>query len=136
MYRLKNVGREGEKKMAFINDYLTEEEKARFEGYNIMYPRESVHAGLKLGVGKGKRKCTLDRERNIYLFHTQNTRDRFDYEEYIDYFTLVVLKNGVINVAYINVEQKSGILKEDKDYDYLWICKGTFKLVLLYNSNE
>ena len=39
--------------MAFVNDYLTEEEKKKFEEYNLPYPDDCDYKGLKLGVGKG-----------------------------------------------------------------------------------
>jgi len=34
---MKNKEKRGKNIMAFINDYLTEEEKAKFEKYNVMY---------------------------------------------------------------------------------------------------
>lgn len=110
--------------MAFINDYLTEEEKARFEEYNVMYPRECDHAGLRIGVGNGRKSCTIDREREMFLFHARNSEDRREYDEYIDFFTLVIVKDNKPSVMYINLEKESGMTREDKDYDFLWKCRG------------
>ena len=90
--------------MAFINDYLTEEEMAKFEEYNVWCPKESDHAGLKLGVGYGRILCTVDRERKMYLFHNENSLERREFIRAIDYFTLVLIKNGSVSVAYFQLK--------------------------------
>ncbi len=62
--------------MAFINGYLTEEEKAKLAEYNVSYHKGSDHAGRKLGVNKWENLCTIDRERHMYLFRNKNSLER------------------------------------------------------------
>ena len=110
--------------MAFTNDYLKKEEKAKFEEYSILYPQESDQAKQKVGVSNGRISCTLDREREMYLFQAENSEDRREYDEYIEYFTFVIVDGDKVSVMYINLVQESGITQEDKDYDILWKLKG------------
>ena len=56
--------------MAFINDYLTEEEKKKFEEYNLLYPTISDHRGLRLGVEKERKNAHLI-ENVRYIYFTQ-----------------------------------------------------------------
>lgn len=106
--------------MAFNNDYLTEEEKAKFEEYNVMYPERSSHAGLRLGVGSGRKRCTVDREREMYLFHDINSLERREFICSIDYFTLVIVRNDVVSVAYFNLEDISTTI----EYHEYWKIRG------------
>jgi len=110
--------------MAFINDYLTEEEKKNFELYSIFYPKESDLAKRKVGVSGGRISCTLDREREMYLFQAENSDDRREYDEFIEYFTFVLVKGGKASVFYVNLEMDKHVSYEESDYDISWILKG------------
>lgn len=106
--------------MAFINDYLTEEEKARFEEYNLMYPERGSHAGLRLGVGTGQKRCTIDRVRKMYLFHDTNSLERREFICSYDYFALVMVRNNVVSVAYYNLEN----ISRTTEYHEYWTIRG------------
>ena len=106
--------------MAFINDYLTEEEKKKFEEYNLLYPAISDHRGLRLGVGKGNVSCTVDRERRMSLFHSENTFERREQIKYIDYFSLVLIKKSIVSVAYFDLED----VTKGFQYHVVWAMRG------------
>ena len=110
--------------MAFINDYLTQEEKERFEEYNIMYSEESSYSRRKVGVGSGRKSCTLDREHQMYLFQSINTYNRQEFGETTEYFTFVFVKEGKASVMYVNLEEDRSTPYEERDYDILWELKG------------
>ena len=108
----------GEKKMAFINDYLTEEEKKKFEEYNLLYPAISDHKGLKLGV-QGY-CCTVDRERGMYLFHSISSFERREFIRSYDYFSLVIVKKNTVSVAHFYLED----VTVDFEYHMIWAMRG------------
>ena len=106
--------------MAFINDYLTEEEKKRFEKYGLNYPAGSGKETLKLGDDGTNCKCTVDRIQQIYLFHTTNSFQGRELIKMIDYFSLVFEKDGKGYVAYFDLEA----INNDKEYHKLWKMRG------------
>ena len=106
--------------MAFVNDYLTEEEKKKLEEYNLLYPDKSDYNSLKLGVGKGNVRCTLDREHEIYLFHSVNTFERRENIRSYDYFSLVIVKDNIASVAHFYLEN----MHDNFNYHKIWKLRG------------
>lgn len=109
--------------MAFVNDYLTEEEIEKFRGYNLKYPEWTDHGNRTIGVYENSIKgvrCTLDRERQIYLFQTHNSSMERRKFIFYDCFMLVMVRDGVPAVGYINLEN----VRETMEYSRLWKIRG------------
>ena len=107
--------------MAFINDYLTEEEIERFRGYNLKYHKKCGKNHKILGTVKGINgvRCTIDRERKMYLFNCgDNAMIRRDTLEPIIYFALVI-DGEKPYVAYITLYEKHGLV-EEQGYSIFW----------------
>ncbi len=118
--------------MAFVNDYLTEEEKAKFEEYNVLYHEACNHAGLRVGVGSGRIKCTLDRERSIYLFHDINSIERREFIREVDYFVLVAVEEDKVSVAYFDLED----ITTSTEYHMYWHMSSYECMSVTNISNE
>ena len=117
--------------MAFINDYLTEEEIERFERYNLRYHEQCSNYHKFLGTVKTRKgvSCTIDRERKIYLFNCgDNAMIRRDTLEPIIYFALVIEEEHP-QVAYITLYLNDGLIKKD-GYDLFW------KMIKLNNNTN
>ena len=115
--------------MAFINDYLTEEEKKKFEQYNFLYHVNTDDEGVKLGTGS--ESCTIDRENEMYLFHSVNTFERREFMIKIDYFSLVIVKNNIASVAYFDLKN----LGDSSEYHKIWKMEG-YDLTNVKNIEE
>jgi len=110
--------------MAFVNDYLTEEEKKKFAGYQLKYAPKCSNCNSILGTVKrlGGMWCTLDRERKFYFFDCGvNDRDWLDGKNCFNYFALV-LEESDICLAYIALEKLHGSVEKD-GYEILWDFK-------------
>ena len=116
--------------MAFINDYLTEEEIERFRGYNLKYHKDCSRNHKILGTVKcfGKVYCTVDRERKIYLFNCgDNSMIRRDTLEPIIYFALV-MEDEIPHVVYACMDRQDGLISPNGAYV-------NWKLIKLDNFN-
>ena len=91
MYRIKNIGK-GEKKMAFINDYLTKEDTLAL----VSIPHYEFKWSDKYTTG---RKCTIDKEKKIWFIQVPKVYGcELDRNEYVFlmYFNDICRKNEVI----------------------------------------
>ena len=71
----------GERKMGFVNDYLTVEEQEMFEKRAI--PNGATWKGGILGCNlPNKARCTIDRENHVYLFDLGKYHDALDFDLY------------------------------------------------------
>ena len=71
----------GERKMGFVNDYLTKEEQEMFEKRAI--PNGATWKGGILGCNlPNKARCTIDRENHVYLFDLGTYHDALDFDLY------------------------------------------------------
>ena len=110
-----------ENEMAFINDYLTEEEVERFKSYQLKNAPGCSNNHKILGTEKcfGKVLCTIDRERLMYLFDCGvNHRMWLDGLSEAQYFALVI-ENEKPCLAYFALVQRIGGLKE-RGCNVLW----------------
>jgi len=113
--------------MAFVNDYLTEEEKKKFAGYQLKYAPNCPHNSRILGTDEniGGVWCTVDRERKIYLFYCgDNYRISFDCADnsiYRKYFALVIDEETPA-VVYVSMVDEWGSVEND-GYRVLWKLK-------------
>ena len=71
----------GERKMGFVNDYLTKEEQEMFEKRAI--PNGATWKGGILGCNLPNMAiCTIDRENHVYLFDLGTYHDALDLDLY------------------------------------------------------
>jgi len=110
--------------MAFINDYLTKGEREKIAQYNIPYPQGSDYEKRKIAVGNDDPCCTVDREREMYLFQSINSYNRREFDESTEYFTFVIIKEGKASVMYVNLEKDRSVPYEERDYDIMWNLRG------------
>ena len=62
----------------------------------------------------------MDRERQIYLFHSENSFERREQIKYIDYFSLVLIKKSIVSVAYFDLED----VTKGFQYHVVWAMRG------------
>ena len=73
----------GDRKMGFVNDYLTVEEQEMFEKRAIPMGVWWRGKGAILGCDlPNKVRCTIDRENHIYLFDLGKYHDALDFDLY------------------------------------------------------
>ncbi len=123
--------------MGFVNDYLTEDEKKRFEKYQIKNAPKCTNNHKILGTEKnlGGVWCTVDRARNIYLFDCGgNSRDRLDGLDYSEYFALVVI-NDIPCVSYFALKQHYRNIETD-GCDYYWELSSIDNKCKNYSDNQ
>lgn len=107
--------------MSFVNDYLTAEEKKKFEKYQIKYAPKCTNSHKILGTEERIKGvlCTIDRERKMYLFDCGNNyRLRLEKINRTNYFALV-LEEDIPYVAYIGLVKHYGNTETD-GYELYW----------------
>ncbi len=111
--------------MAFINDYLTEEEVERFKSYQLKNAPGCTNNHKILGTVQrlGGIRCTVDRDRLMYLFDCGvNDRMWLDGLSEAQYFALVI-ENEKPCLAYFALIKDYGSLEND-GYHTKWELEG------------
>ena len=108
----------GERKMGFVNDYLTDEEQEMFRKRAI--PNGATWKGGILGYEPyDKVRCTVDRENHVYLFDLGKYHDALDLDLYnFEFVWDDVLGN--IGVTFTMKYEKIGEFVEGMARDIIW----------------
>lgn len=128
--------------MAFINDYLSNEEMEMFKKLNIQYPLATGINGIigySLGAYKLKalrETCTIDREEEIYFFYCGT--ERYDKENIPKehYFYLLWNKELSNNIVTIVLEQKCKRIDNSMEYLICWEMKSCYSKTGNINIDE
>ena len=110
----------GDRKMGFVNDYLTVEEQEMFEKRAIPMGVWWRGKGAILGCDlPNKVRCTIDRENHVYLFNIGKHHDAEDLD--VENFKLVwddLLGND--SISFSLKEKPIGEYRKGLGYDSLW----------------
>lgn len=98
--------------MAFVNDYLTEEEVEKFRKLNISYGKKICSVsnqvvGTKKRIIKGGVICTIDRNNGMYLFYCGDDQ-AFGREEFWspEFFVFIQEKQNELIVTRVGLKRK------------------------------
>lgn len=127
--------------MAFVNDYLTEEEIEKFRKLNISYGKmilkedKDVVGTEPFNFGEGIR-CTLDRENKMYLFYCGDDSWFGREEKWSPYFFVFIQeKQTETIVTRLGLEDKyPRDYPNDDKYQRIWrlFCINS----IIYESND
>ncbi|MCR5208900.1 MAG: hypothetical protein K6C99_01670 [Lachnospiraceae bacterium] len=98
--------------MAFVNDYLTEDEIEKFRKLNISYGKmicneDNEVVGTESAYYKEGIRCTLDRDKKMYLFYC-NDDQAFGREEFWspEFFVFIQEKQNELIVTRVGLKRK------------------------------